>query len=80
MCQVNMLQAKTDLSKLVKKLETGEEEVVVIARNGKPIVQMTLINEKQNMKRLGIAEGLFDVPSDFTEWDKELEELFGDKI
>ena len=32
--QVNMLEAKTDLSKLVRMLETKEEDVIYLARNG----------------------------------------------
>ena len=36
--QVNILEAKTNLSNLVKLIETGKEDMVVIARYGKPIV------------------------------------------
>ena len=36
MLQANMLEAKTDLSKLVKMLEEGREDVVYIARNNVP--------------------------------------------
>ena len=43
MTQVNMLEAKTDLSKLVRMLETKEEDVIYLARNGTAVVQMTLI-------------------------------------
>ena len=41
--QVNMLEAKTDLSKLVRMLETKEEDVIYLARNGTAVAQMTLI-------------------------------------
>jgi prevent-host-death family protein len=37
MLTVNMLEAKTQLSKLVEAAERGEE--VVIARNGRPAVR-----------------------------------------
>ena len=33
---VNMLDAKTNLSKLVDAVERGEETEIIIARNGKP--------------------------------------------
>ena len=46
MTQVNMLEAKNDLSKLVRMLENKEEDIIYIARNGKAIVQITLIPEK----------------------------------
>ena len=77
MTQVNMLEAKTDLSKLVKMLETGQEEIIYLARNGKAVVQMTLIPKKPVSKRIGVAEGKFKVPDEFDAWDKEIEEMFG---
>lgn len=77
MTQVNMLEAKTDLSKLVRLLETGKEDVIYLARNGKAIVQMTLIPVQDTSKRIGIAEGKFSVPDEFDDWDQEIEEMFG---
>lgn len=79
MMQVNMLEAKTELSKLVKMLENKEEEVIILARNGKPVVQMTLIPNQQKGKRIGVAAGKFTVPDEdkFALWDKEIEEMFG---
>ena len=38
MRQVNMFEAKNDLSKLVKMLENKEEDIIYIARNGKAVV------------------------------------------
>ena len=80
MKQVNMLEAKTDLSKLVKMLETKQEDVIYLARNGTAVAQMTLIPKNQEIQRIGIAEGKFKVPEAFDEWDKEIEEMFGGKI
>lgn len=80
MTQVNMLEAKTDLSKLVKMLETKQEEVIYLARNGTPVVQMTLIPKKTAPKRIGAAEGKFKIPDEFDAWDKEIEEMFGEEI
>lgn len=80
MTQVNMLEAKTDLSRLVKMLETKQEEVIYLARNGTAVVQMTLIPKKPDSKRIGVAEGKFKVPDEFNTWDKELEEMFGGEI
>lgn len=80
MTQVNMLEAKTELSKLVKMLETKQEDVIYLARNGTPVVQMTLIPPKSAGPRIGIAEGKFRIPDEFDAWDKEVEELFGGDI
>lgn len=40
--KVNILEAKTNLSNLVRMVETGEEETIVIVRYGKPVVKMTV--------------------------------------
>lgn len=80
MIQVNMLEAKTNLSKLVKMLETKQENVIYLARNGTPVVQMTLIPQKPAGKRIGAAEGKFSVPDEFDLWDKEVEDMFGGEL
>ncbi len=80
MTQVNMLEAKTELSRLVKMLETKQEEVIYLAKNGVAVAQMTLIPQKISGKRIGVAEGKFKVPDEFTVWDKEVEEMFGGDI
>ncbi len=80
MTQVNMLEAKTDLSKLVRMLETKQEDIIYLARNGTAVVQMTLIPERTASKRIGVAEGKFKVPDEFDEWDKEIKEMFGGEI
>ena len=78
MTQVNMLEAKTDLSRLVRLLETHQEETVWIARHGQPIVEMKLIQKPKATGRIGIAAGKFRIPSDFDRWDSEVTEMFGD--
>ena len=50
--QVNMLDAKTNLSSLVKLLETGEEEAIVIARAGKPEAKLVGYDEVDVSKRV----------------------------
>ena len=79
MLQVNVLEAKTDLSKLIRMLESNKEDVIQIARNGKPVVQMVLIPEKNTSKRIGVARGKIVCPMTIEEWkktDEELLELF----
>lgn len=76
MVQANMLEAKTSLSKLVRKLETREEDVVYIARNNVPVVQMTLVEHTPAKRRIGAAEGKFNVPDEFDSWDEEVAGMF----
>lgn len=40
---VNMLDAKTNLSKLVDAVESGAEDEVIIARNGKPAAKLVAV-------------------------------------
>ena len=74
--QINMLQAKTELSKWVKKLEDGEEDVIILARNGRPAAQLVLVPKIDCAGRIGAAKGKFTVPEDFDEWDAEIEDSF----
>lgn len=63
--QVNILEAKTEFSKLIRLLETKKEDYITVARNGKPVVKITLINEVPVSRRIGIAKGKFTVKGDF---------------
>lgn len=80
MTQVNMLEAKTELSKLVRLLETREQDYILIARNGVPVVQMTLVQQVPEQKRIGAAEGVIAVPDEWNEWDDEIADSFEDKL
>lgn len=74
---VNIHDAKTQLSKLIERVERGED--VVIARAGKPVVRLTQLEavKKPKKRRLGGLEGMFEIPEDFdTMFDKEIEEMF----
>ena len=72
MAMVNMLEAKTHLSRLIDAVESGREREVVIARNGKPAARLVAIEQGRKPRRLGLANGKFKVP-DTLEDDPELE-------
>lgn len=76
MLQVNILEAKTDLSRLIKLIESGKEDNIIIARYGKPVVKMSIYNDSPISNRIGIAKGKFEVPVDLDKDNSELEELF----
>ena len=76
MLQVNVLEAKTDFSKLIRLLESKQEDYITVARNGKPVVKMTLINEIPTSKRIGVAKGKFRVSGNFEEDNQEIADLF----
>jgi len=76
MLQVNVLEAKTDFSKLIRLLETKKEDFITVARNGKPVVKITLINETPVSKRIGVAKGKFTVKGDFDADNDEIASMF----
>ena len=54
--------------------------MVYLARNGTAFAQMALTPMKPMKKRIGVAEGKFEVPDEFDAWDKEVEEMFEGEI
>lgn len=72
---VNMLDAKTNLSRLVEAVESGDETEILIARNGKPVARLTAV-KRDVSKRIGVAEGEFEVPDDIDRYNDEIEALF----
>ena len=65
MKQVNILEAKTDFSKLIRLLETKREDYIIVAKNNRPIVKMTLFQEMPVSSRIGAARGEFNYNGDF---------------
>ena len=59
---VNMLEAKSSLSRLVEAVESGAETEIIIARNGRPAAKLVAIRPAAIGKRIGVAKGKFVVP------------------
>jgi prevent-host-death family protein len=59
---VNMLEAKSTLSRLVSDVESGKVAEVVIARNGRPAARIVPLAPAPKV-RLGLAKGQFSVPA-----------------
>jgi prevent-host-death family protein len=81
MGMVNMLEAKTTLSKLVEAVESGAEEEIIIARNGKPAARLVPIAEPKKQLRLGLARGKYP-PLDYEKFqalDAEVAAMFLDE-
>ena len=73
--QVNVLEAKTDFSRILRLLETKREQSITIARNGKPVAVIMPYPEKPASLRIGIAKGEFKDPVDIDTYDTEIETL-----
>ena len=64
MTQVSIHEAKTHLSRLLRRVAAGEE--IIIAKSGRPIAVLAAIAPAQQ-RQLGRDKGLFAVPDDFDE-------------
>jgi prevent-host-death family protein len=71
---VNMHQAKSSLSRLVERALAGEE--VIIARNGKPLVQLVPVQKNRQPRVPGRLKGTVWIGPDFEFTDEEIAELF----
>ena len=73
---VNMLQAKSSLSRLVQAIEQGEEREIVIARNGRPAAKLVPMDRAPTEQRVGVAKGKFEVPDTIDVHNDEVARLF----
>ena len=73
---VNMLQAKSSLSRLVDALERGQEREIIIARNGRPVARLLPIDAAPAGQRIGVAKGMFEVPDTIDAHNDEVARLF----
>ena len=77
MPMLNMLEAKTNLSRLVEAVESGAETEIVIARNGKPAARLVPLQTKRVGVRIGVAKGEFEAPQDIDMGNDLILEMFG---
>ena len=78
MCNVNMYDLKTNLSKYIDYLEKGSEKEIIICRYNKKIAKIVLYEEETKKDLIGCAIGIlpqkdFDLETGF----EDLGELFG---
>ena len=64
MVSVGVHEAKTTLSKLLRRASAGED--VVITRDGEPVARLVPV-ERPGSRELGQDIGLFKYPEDFNE-------------
>ena len=60
---VNIHEAKTNFSKLLKRVQMGDE--ITIAKAGKPIARLVPFREKRVTRKPGTAKGLINMSADF---------------
>ena len=72
--EVNIHQAKTHLSRLLRRVAGGEE--ITIAHAGKPVAKLIAAGPKTNSRPMGMDRGKVWIAEDFDAPDPELESLF----
>jgi prevent-host-death family protein len=76
MKSVNIHEAKTHLSRLVERVEAGEE--IIIAKAGRPAARLVPIEGAHKPVKIGGLKARAPVPDDFnTMFENEIEALFG---
>jgi len=62
---INIHQAKTNLSRLIERVQQGEE--IVISKSGKPVAKLTGLGHQPKPRTLGLLKGKFKISADFDE-------------
>jgi prevent-host-death family protein len=75
MRQVNVHEAKSQLSRLLQAVEEGEE--IVIARNGKPVARLVRHQQAREPRKPGGLRGKIWISPDFDARDEQIERDFG---
>ena len=74
--QVNIHEAKTQLSKLIQAAVNGKQ--VIIARGNKPIVRLEVLPEARSHRKIGNAKGLIlSMDDDFDEPLNDFKDYMG---
>lgn len=72
---VNIHEAKTHLSRLLRRIEAGEE--VVIARDGTPVARLVPFARRRAPRTLGLFDGQpFAMTDDFDELPDDIAAAF----
>jgi prevent-host-death family protein len=71
---VNIYEAKTNLSRLLDQVASGEE--VVIARAGKPVARLVAYHEDDRPREPGYWRGKVKISDDFDELPENIDAAF----
>jgi len=75
---VNIHEAKTHLSRLVERVEAGEE--IIIAKAGRPAARLVPLENAHKPVTIGALKGRIKVPDDFnTMFEEEIAAMFGSR-
>ena len=75
--QVEMFQAKRELSELIASLEKHEQNEIYIARDGIPVAVLKLYQPEVQKRKLGKFNGKYFIPDVLAD-DNEVTKLIGE--
>jgi prevent-host-death family protein len=75
MKSVNMHEAKSNLSSLVREVREGSEREIIICLSGQPAAKLVPIPEAPR-RQLGVDRGRITIASDFDAVNPEITALF----
>lgn len=67
---VNMHEAKTQLSKLIRRVEAGEE--IIIGRNDRPVARLVPYQDRPTTRAPGRLRGRIRIAEDFDATSEEV--------
>jgi len=70
MSEINVHQAKTHFSRLLARVQAGEE--IVISKAGKPVARLVPWDREQKNRVPGLDRGLVKTPEDFNSLPPEI--------
>jgi len=73
---VDLREAESTFDGLVEAIESGVEDEIVIARNGKPVARLVAVGNVSASRRLGLAKGQFSIPADIDSGNAHISGLF----
>jgi len=71
---IGMRDAKANLSKLVRQIESGSTHEIILTRAGKPVARLVPLSKAP--VKLGVADGKFHIPDDIDVANPEIERMF----
>ena len=63
MTKLNIHEAKTHLSRYLKKVQEGE--TIILCKNGEPVAQIIPLPSKGHKRLIGLLKGKIKVPPEF---------------
>ena len=78
MLLTNIYEAKTHLSSLIQRALDGEE--VVIAKAGKPLVELVPYTAEKEQVKFGLLKGQINISADFDNFSDQVADMFSEYL